>query len=61
MAERAAPKKKTLIRADDQLESGGKWMKTILGFLKRETVLTVAWVLALASMVLVPPDGGYRN
>ena len=36
-------------------------MKRALAFLKRETVLTVAWVLALVSMVLVPPDGGYRD
>ena len=36
-------------------------MKKILAYLKRETVLTVAWVLALASIVLVPPDGDYRD
>ena len=36
-------------------------MKRALAFLKRETVLTVAWVLALVSMVLVPPDSGYRD
>lgn len=36
-------------------------MKKLLAFLKKETVLTAAWVLALGSMVLVPPDGGYRD
>ena len=36
-------------------------MKRILAYLKKETVLTVAWVLALASIVLVPPDGDYRD
>ena len=36
-------------------------MKKLLAFLKKETVLTAAWVLALGSIVLVPPDGGYRD
>ena len=36
-------------------------MKAVLHFLKQETVLTAAWALALISMVLVPPDGGYLN
>jgi len=36
-------------------------MGKVLRFLKQETVLTVAWVLALASVALVPPDGGYRD
>ena len=34
-------------------------MQKALKFLKSETVLTAAWALALASMVLVPPDSGY--
>ena len=36
-------------------------MKKVLNFVKQETVLSVAWVLALVSMVLVPPDGGYAG
>ncbi|MBQ1750105.1 MAG: anion permease [Lachnospiraceae bacterium] len=36
-------------------------MKKILFFMKRETVLTVAFVLALVSMFLVPPDRGYLS
>ena len=36
-------------------------MKHILNFLKNETVLAAAWVLALVTMLLVPPDGGYLN
>jgi len=36
-------------------------MKRVLEFVKRETVLSVAWVLALASMVLVPPNCGYAE
>ena len=36
-------------------------MKNILSFLKNETVLAAAWVLALVTMFLVPPDGGYLN
>lgn len=31
----------------------------LLAFFRRETVLTVAWILALVSMILVPPDRGY--
>lgn len=35
-------------------------MKTkIVEWVKKETVLVVAWVLALLSMFFVPPDGGY--
>ena len=34
-------------------------MKRWNEFFKRETVLVVSWVLALASMLLVPPDAGY--
>lgn len=34
-------------------------MSSFIRFLKQETVLVVAWVLALASMALVPPDGSY--
>lgn len=33
----------------------------ILNFLKSEIVLAVAWVLALASMFLVPPDQAYPD
>ena len=36
-------------------------MKNIWNFLKSETVLAAAWVLALVTMVLVPPDGGYLD
>jgi len=36
-------------------------VKKILEFAKRETVLSVAWALALVSMVLVPPDAGYAG
>lgn len=34
-------------------------MKQIITFIKQETVLAVAIVLALLSMLAVPPDGGY--
>ena len=34
-------------------------MKQIITFIKQETVLAVAGVLALLSMLVVPPDGGY--
>lgn len=37
-------------------------MKTkIVEWMKKETVLVVAWVLALLSMLAVPPDGGYAD
>jgi len=36
-------------------------MEKIKAFVKKETVLSVSWVLALASMALVPPDGGYGD
>ena len=36
-------------------------MRKVLDFFRRETVLAVAWALALASMALVPPDGGYLD
>ena len=36
-------------------------MKACLNFLKRDTVLAVAWGLALITMIPVPPDGGYRD
>ncbi len=36
-------------------------MRRIVEWLKRETVLAAAWLLALISMVFVPPDGGYRD
>lgn len=41
--------------------TGDLIMKKILFFMKRETVLTVAFVLALVSMFLVPPDRGYLS
>ena len=34
-------------------------MKKVIEFLKKEIVMTVSLVLALASMLLVPPDAGY--
>ena len=34
-------------------------MSSFIRFLKQETVLVVAWALALASMALVPPDSSY--
>ena len=36
-------------------------MKAIKAFVKKETVLSISWVLALASMALVPPDRGYGD
>ena len=36
-------------------------MKRVLNILKYETVLAAAWVLALVTMFLVPPDGGYLD
>ena len=36
-------------------------MSSILGFVKRETVLVVAWALALVSIILVHPDGRYLS
>ena len=36
-------------------------MKQILAFFKSETILSVAWVLALASMFLVPPSASYLD
>ena len=36
-------------------------MEKVKEFLHRETVLLVAWVLALASMAAVPPDEGYLD
>ena len=34
-------------------------MEKLLAWLKKEIVLTIAWVLAAATAFLVPPDGGY--
>jgi Na+/H+ antiporter NhaD/arsenite permease-like protein len=34
-------------------------LRQIIDFVKRETVLTVAWILAIISMFLVPPNEGY--
>lgn len=34
-------------------------MDSIIGFVKKEAVLTAAWVLAVASSFVVPPDAGY--
>ena len=36
-------------------------MKRVLNILKNETVLAAAWMLALVTMFLVPPDGGYLD
>ena len=36
-------------------------MASIKNFLKKEIVLTVSFVLAAASMLLVPPDAGYAS
>lgn len=36
-------------------------MKKILTFLKKEIVLTAAWVLALCSMLIVPPQAAYLS
>lgn len=36
-------------------------MKKIISFIKRETVLSAALILALISACLVPPDAGYLN
>ena len=35
------------------------WPRKMLAFVRRETVLCAAWALALASMLLMPPDGAY--
>lgn len=34
-------------------------MKRIIDFIKKETVLAVAWLLALVSMFIIPPNKGY--
>ncbi|MBE5891041.1 MAG: citrate transporter [Lachnospiraceae bacterium] len=34
-------------------------MKPIIAFIKKETVLTVAWILAIVSMFFVPPNEAY--
>ena len=36
-------------------------MNTIIKFVKNETVLVIAWVLAIASMFIIPPDGEYAS
>ena len=36
-------------------------MKRILQWLRGETVLVVAWLLALVTAVMVPPDAGYKD
>ena len=36
-------------------------LQAVKRFIKRETVLVVAWVLAVVSMFFVPPDGGYAG
>ena len=36
-------------------------MEKMKAFIKKETVLSISWVLALASMALVPPDSGYAD
>ena len=39
----------------------GKIFQQAAGFIKKETVLCVAMLLAVVSMFLVPPDGGYKT
>jgi len=34
-------------------------MKQLISFFKRETVLSIAWILAILSMLLVPPSRAY--
>lgn len=34
-------------------------MKKIIGFVKKETVLTISWILAIVSMIFVPPNIKY--
>ena len=34
-------------------------MKKIIGFLKKETVLSIAWTLAIVTAIIIPPDGTY--
>ena len=36
-------------------------LQAVKKFVQRETVLVVAWVLAIVSMFFVPPDGGYAG
>lgn len=36
-------------------------LQAVKRFVQRETVLVVAWVLAVVSMFFVPPDGGYAG
>ena len=36
-------------------------MKRLISFFKRETVLSIAWILALLSMFLVPPGPAYLD
>ena len=36
-------------------------MKRIIYYLKKDIVLTVSWVLAIASAFLVKPDKGYAG
>lgn len=36
-------------------------VKKTFAYLRREIVLTAAWILALLSMLLVPPDGQYAD
>jgi len=36
-------------------------MAKLLHFLKQEIVLTIAWILALVSMVVIPPDKAYPD
>ena len=34
-------------------------IRQIINFIKKETVLTVAWILAIISMFFVQPNEGY--
>lgn len=36
-------------------------MNTIIKFVKNETVLVIAWILAIVSMFIIPPDGKYAS
>ena len=36
-------------------------MKSIIAFIKKETVLSVAWILALVSAFMVPPSKNYMD
>ena len=41
------------------MEIGVEMIRQIINFIKKETVLTVAWILAIISMFFVEPNEGY--